>query len=309
MSKMVSDETLGVILVSLSTCTASIANMCIKRLAGLVVPIHTLQMIRFRMLPTWIVCLSYLYITGRPSPFLGPKGIRGLLIGRGSLSFVSMLGTYTALKGLTLAEATLIGFLNPVITGILGAVCLGEKYTLRQAIATLLSLAGILISLQTPLQTLGKAPRLSADLGAGGGMGKGVALIIGVGSVTAGALSSILIRKMGKNGDVVRQITAYAMVSTLGSTACIRYMPGIPELPRYGTWTIYAIVATVFGSLGQVLMTSGMKRGKAGTSALGNYTAIIYATLLEYAVDGKVPGMRQVVGCGLIVGASLYGRR
>lgn len=36
---------------------------------------------------------------------------------------------------------------------------------------------------------------------------------------------------------------------------------------------------------------------------------IIYATLLEYAVDGKVPGMRQVVGCGLIVGASLYGRR
>lgn len=36
---------------------------------------------------------------------------------------------------------------------------------------------------------------------------------------------------------------------------------------------------------------------------------IIYATLLEYAVDGKVPGVRQVVGCGLIVGASLYGRR
>jgi hypothetical protein len=36
---------------------------------------------------------------------------------------------------------------------------------------------------------------------------------------------------------------------------------------------------------------------------------IIYATLLEYAVDGKVPGIRQVVGCGLIVGASLYGRR
>ena len=36
---------------------------------------------------------------------------------------------------------------------------------------------------------------------------------------------------------------------------------------------------------------------------------IIYATLLEYAVDGKIPGVRQVVGCGLIVGASLYGRR
>jgi hypothetical protein len=51
-------------------------------------------------------------------------------------------------------------------------------------------------------------------------------------------------------------------------------MPGIPELPRYGAWTMYAIMATVFGSLGQVLMTSGMKRGKAGTSALGNYTAV-----------------------------------
>jgi hypothetical protein len=37
---------------------------------------------------------------------------------------------------------------------------------------------------------------------------------------------------------------------------------------------MYAVMATVFGSLGQVLMTSGMKRGKAGTSALGNYTAV-----------------------------------
>ena len=37
---------------------------------------------------------------------------------------------------------------------------------------------------------------------------------------------------------------------------------------------MYAIMATIFGSLGQVLMTSGMKRGTAGTSALGNYTAV-----------------------------------
>jgi hypothetical protein len=51
-------------------------------------------------------------------------------------------------------------------------------------------------------------------------------------------------------------------------------MPGIPDLPHYGTWTMYATMATIFGSLGQVLMTSGMKRGKAGTSALGNYTAV-----------------------------------
>lgn len=57
-------------------------------------------------------------------------------------------------------------------------------------------------------------------------------------------------------------------------TACIRYVPGIPSLPLWGKWTGYAVLATVFGSLGQVLMTSGMKRGKAGTSALGNYTAV-----------------------------------
>lgn len=35
---------------------------------------------------------------------------------------------------------------------------------------------------------------------------------------------------------------------------------------------------------------------------------IIYATLLEFVVDGKVPAAKQAMGCVLIVGASLYGR-
>jgi hypothetical protein len=39
----------AVLLVSLSTLTASISNLCIKRLSKMSQPLHPLQMIRFRM--------------------------------------------------------------------------------------------------------------------------------------------------------------------------------------------------------------------------------------------------------------------
>ena len=35
---------------------------------------------------------------------------------------------------------------------------------------------------------------------------------------------------------------------------------------------------------------------------------IIYATFLEYVINGKVPAARQIFGCALIMTASLYGR-
>jgi hypothetical protein len=60
-------------------------------------------------------------------------------------------------------------------------------------------------------------------------------------------------------------------------------LPNIPRLPEYGPWMPYASAAALCGSAGQVLMTAGMKRGRAGTSALGNYTAVRRRDLLATA--------------------------
>lgn len=98
------------------------------------------------------------YITrlyaGVNDPFLGPKGVRLLLVFRGfsgysrghyftsahfpdrhNFRFFGLFGTYFCLKYLSLSDATVLSFLAPFCTGISGAIFLKEKYNFREALA------------------------------------------------------------------------------------------------------------------------------------------------------------------------------
>ncbi len=98
------------------------------------------------------------YITrlyaGVNDPFLGPKGVRLLLVFRGfsgysrgyhftsahfpdghNFRFFGLFGTYFCLKYLSLSDATVLSFLAPFCTGISGALFLKEKYNFREALA------------------------------------------------------------------------------------------------------------------------------------------------------------------------------
>ena len=86
-------------------------------------------------------------------PFLGPKGIRSLLLLRGfsgqadppwgfygdiesgNFRFIGLSGLYLSLQYLSLSDATVLTFLTPVCTVFTGAVFLGESFAHRQAFA------------------------------------------------------------------------------------------------------------------------------------------------------------------------------
>ena len=87
-------------------------------------------------------------------PVLGPPGVRILLCFRGvagwtnffafpsplppwptSLRFFGIFGLYFSLQYLSLSDATVLTFLTPMCTAIVGSVLLKEKLTVREALA------------------------------------------------------------------------------------------------------------------------------------------------------------------------------
>ena len=108
-------------------------------------PVTALEIILIRMSITWIGCVAFMLASGVPDPFLGPREVRKLLALRGFVGFFGLFGLYYSLQYLSLADATVITFLGPLATGLLGYLVLGEPFTLRETLGGIVSLSGVVL--------------------------------------------------------------------------------------------------------------------------------------------------------------------
>jgi drug/metabolite transporter (DMT)-like permease len=83
-----------------------------------------------------------------------PKGALRLSLWRGAVHVAAVLFWFYAMARIPMAQVTAIGYLNPVILLIAGAVLLGETLTLRRMIAVALALCGTLIVLRPGAQAV-----------------------------------------------------------------------------------------------------------------------------------------------------------
>lgn len=121
-----------------------------------------LEIIFVRMGITYIGCLLCLIITKTPHPFLGPPGIRLLLVIRGVIGFGGLSAFYYALQYLSLADATVLTFLAPLVTGLFGYIFLKERFTHQEAVAGVFSLVGVLL-ISRPKAIFGKHSESDLD--------------------------------------------------------------------------------------------------------------------------------------------------
>lgn len=108
-------------------------------------PVTALEIIFIRMSITWVGCVGFMLASGVENPFLGPKEVRKLLALRGFVGFFGLFGLYYSLQFLSLADATVITFLGPLATGLLGFLVLGEPFTAREALGGIISLSGVVL--------------------------------------------------------------------------------------------------------------------------------------------------------------------
>lgn len=209
---------------------------------------------------------------------------RGLLWLRGTLGFIALTCSYYAVIHLPLAEATVIQYTNPVFTALLAAPALGESLRAAEVLLALVSLAGVVVVARPPF--LG---------GAAAGLDS-----FAVAAALAGAIFSaaayVMVRRLRREEPLV-VVFYFALVSTLASLPAV-----IPTfvLPRGSEWGILVAIG-VTTHLGQVFLTRGLQRERAGRATAVGYLQIVFAALWGLAFFGEVPDGWTASGALLIV--------
>ena len=136
---------LGLFLIAGAQMFFSMMNLCAKLLSMGDPPIHPLEIIFLRMLITWLGAISYLQYHKVPDRFIGPKGVRLLLVLRGVVGFFGLFGIYYSLQYLDLSDATVLTFLAPILTGYFGRIFLKEPFLRTELYAGVISLMGVIL--------------------------------------------------------------------------------------------------------------------------------------------------------------------
>lgn len=202
---------------------------------------------------------------------------------RSLAGLTAMSCTFAALALLPLAEATALGFTAPLLTAALAVPLLGERVTGRRWLALLLGLAGVLVIVRPGTATFSWAALLG---------------VVGAAFV---ALSMISIRRLGGTERGLTVALYFQLACTLAGAVSLLFVRHLPA-----TADLLALVGIgLLGGMAQVLMTRAYMSGPASWIAPFEYSAILWSTLLGFALWGEVPGPAVILGAALVIGAGL----
>ena len=213
--------------------------------------------------------------TGRPFAHLG----------RGAIGLTTMVCAFAALTYLPLAEAATIGFAAPLFSVVLSALVLGEPVGRHRWSAVALGFVGVLIVMRP------SGSHLPAV-----GLALAVAAAFGTAAVT------ITIRQIGRT-EATPTIVLWFTLFSMAATGLL--------LPFYGqghdgpTWAIL-IGLGLAGGCGQLFLTSALRFAPVAVVVPFDYTQLIWAVLLGWALWDTHPPPSSWAGATVIVASGLY---
>ena len=235
--------------------------------------------------------------------FLGPPGVRRLLLIRGICGFGSTLLLYLALQHLSLSDATTITFLGPMLIASMGSCLLGETLSWKQTTAGLISFAGVVL-----------IARPSAIFGSdeGGTTPEGTAkeryisVLLELTGVLLTAIAWISLRTIGNRCSTYHSIAYFSLVSWVSSFA-LMLVTGAPfVLPSSAESSLLLLLVGVYSLGAQVFQTLGLQRETAGRAASVTYIQILFATLWQMTVLHAGFDWLSAVGSAIIVSCGLW---
>lgn len=183
----------------------------------------------------------------------------------------AMFTSFAAIARLPVAEATLIGYLSPVLTAVAGVILLGERATVFRVGGIALGLAGV-------------AVLLWPELG-GGAMDQRRLAGLALGVITAVLTSFALAmtRSLARSGESPGAIAFYfALCSALAGLATL---PGGWLMPSAQTLS-FLVLAGIFGGFAHIAMTLAFRFAEASRLAPFEYVALIWAVLADLVIFG-----------------------
>ena len=126
-------RSIGLIYMILANVMFSAMGLTIKALSKSSERIPVLELVAIRGSIGFLLCLGLMWREGIKEYF-GPPETRKLLLIRGLAGFTSLTFNLYALNALSLGDATVLGFLAPTFTGLLGKIVLKEAWEVGDCI-------------------------------------------------------------------------------------------------------------------------------------------------------------------------------
>jgi drug/metabolite transporter (DMT)-like permease len=214
---------------------------------------------------------------------------------RGALSIVGMFCNFGALARLPLIEANAISFSSPLIGVALAALVLKERVRVYRWTAVTVGFLGVLVVL---------APHLSGD-----------ELTIAMASATS--LAGVIYAVAGSITNAGTMIQTRHLTKSERTSSIVFYFSLICALAGLVTWPFGWITPTVgelvilaaigfLGGTGHIFLTESYRYAAASVVAPFDYTSMIWALVLGYAMFGEKPTLMIVLGSAIIAGAGLF---
>lgn len=282
-----SKRTKGVCFIVLSAFCFALMNLFV-RLSG---DLPSMQKSFFRNAVAFVFALVVLLRSEERFQF--HRSNLPLLIGRAAFGTVGIWCNYYAVDHLVLSDASMLNKLSPFFAIIISYLYLKERVTLFQASAVLVAFIGALCIIKPGFSSLTTFPAL---LGALGGLGAGTAYT--------------LVRKLSLNGERGPFIVFF--FSAFSCVACLPFLLLFYH-PMTMMQLIYLLLAGLSAAVGQFAITAAYANAPAREISVFDYSQIIFAALLGFAVLGQIPDALSILGYCIICGASvamfLYNRK
>ena len=215
--------------------------------------------------------------------------------GRGVLSIAGMFFNFGAVARLPLVESNAIAFSSPLFTVTLAALILNERVRVYRWSAVVIGFVGVLVVLSPHLS----GEELTAAVA-------GATSLIGVvyaicGSVT-NAGTAIQTRRLAQSESTSSIVFYFSVSCALAGLATLPFGWMTPSIGE----TVALISIGVLGGTGHIFLTESYRFASASLVAPFDYTAMIWALVLGYAMFGETPTAEIIGGSAIIAAAGLF---
>lgn len=211
-------------------------------------------------------------------------GHRRLLLLRSTFGTIGILLNYYALDRLILSDASVLFRLSTVLLLIFCRIFLHEKINVIQLTAIIIAFIGVMFVIK-PAFSVEIVPYIAAFLGA-----------------TFAAAAYTTVRKLGKSEHPLSVVVFFATFTCLVLTpyVLINYEPmAINQL-------IYAVLAGLCASIGQVGVTAAYKYAPAKEVSIYGYFSVVFSAILSIFIFEMVPDTLSFIGYGIIFASAYF---
>lgn len=273
----------GVRFMLLSAFGFALMSACVKYISNYGIPVF--EIVAARALVSLII--SYFDVKRKRISIWGVN--KPLLFVRGAVGTAALMCVYYAVATLPLAEATILQYVHPIFTALLGVLFLKERIQSSTLVCIAFCLVGLFVMVQPSMghERGTELPLFSIIVALCGAFGSSIAYVI--------------VRKLSQTEDSSVIIFYFPLVALPVSTLLIWDNFVWPSLYL----TIILVFVGIFTQIGQYGLTKAMQTQAAGKASAYSYVQIVFSALLGVWIFNEVPSVWTYLGGGLIVAGAL----